>query len=128
MEISSKLIKNELNDDYKIITELPTGEIVVVEKKNGSLSVTNEINSLNPSIGSSDISPIGGKYPEIKPFIDPLRQEPFNGMIFDDKKHNDLLNKPRYDDPTVKDESIGMGLPKGSFTGTNLFQNPFGRF
>jgi hypothetical protein len=85
-----------------------------------------------PSIGSSDLQPTE-TYPSTRPYLDPLRRDPqsggdFNGMIVD-KNHpifgqnrgqEGETNPPdhppgaRYDDPLLRDEAIGLGLPQGS--------------
>ncbi|KAH3687829.1 hypothetical protein WICPIJ_001204 [Wickerhamomyces pijperi] len=100
-----------------------------------------------PSIGDSDRDPLGGRTPEMKPYLDPSFQTP-SGMIPD--KNHPIFQNPhsgfpgsgvrgglnmgppgsRYDDPfgnDVNDESVGMGLPMGSLRGDFNGRGPSGR-
>ncbi|KAH3666563.1 hypothetical protein WICMUC_005632 [Wickerhamomyces mucosus] len=94
-----------------------------------------------PSIGESDLDPLGKKYPEMKPYLDPILGKQHNGMILD-KNHplfsqgpdgpSGLKDHPRgsrYDSPfgeEINDDSIGMGLPGGSVKRGTGGRDPFG--
>jgi hypothetical protein len=96
--------------------------------------------SMVPSIGDSDLYPMGQKYPSLRPSLDPFSGSSGNGMI-PGKDHplfgqqgpqgpqrGDHPPGARYDDPMSGSDlgSEGLGLPGGSLNGAPFSGSPFG--